>query len=102
MSFFFAYTTERRQVTISGLVADIVTVEADFVWARITKMPRKVALSASGNLGGIFDIDLVFAEPQIVWYGFYYADAVVSQPVVNIQCEGMFSPSIMEDLAERG
>ena len=102
MSFFFAYTTERWQVTISGLVADIVTVEADLFQAGITKMPRKVALSASGNLGGIFDIDLVFAESQIVWYGFYYGDAVVSQPVVNIQCEGMFSPSIVEDLAERG
>ena len=50
MSFLFAYTTERRQITISGFVADIFTDEADFVWACIAKMPRKVALSASGNL----------------------------------------------------
>ena len=67
MSFLFAYTTERRQITISGLVADIFTDEADFVWACIAKMLRKVALSASGNLRGIFDIDLVFAEPRIVY-----------------------------------
>lgn len=82
-------------------MANIFTVETDYVWTRITKMPWKIALSASGNLGSIFDINLVFAEPQIVWYGFYYTDAVVPQTVINIQGEGMFSPSIVQDLAER-
>ena len=82
-------------------MANIFTVETDYVWTRITKMPWKIALSASGNLGSTFDINLVFAEPQIVWYGFYYTDAVVPQTVINIQGEGMFSPSIVQDLAER-
>ena len=82
-------------------MANIFTVETDYVWTRITKMPWKIALSASGNLGSIFVINLVFAEPQIVWYGFYYMDAVVPQTVINIQGEGMFSPSIVQDLAER-
>ena len=82
-------------------MANIFTVETDFVWTRITKMPWKIALSASGNLGSIFDINLVFAELQIVWYGFYYTDAVVPQTIINIRGEGMFSLSIVQDLAER-
>ena len=56
---------------------------------------------ASGNLGSTFDINLVFAEPQIVWYGFYYTDAVVPQTVINIWGEGMFSPLIVQYLAEK-
>ena len=82
-------------------MANIFTVETDLVWTCITKMPWKNALSASGNLGSIFDINLVFGEPQIVWYGFYYTDAVVPQTVINIRGEGMFSPSIVQYLAER-
>lgn len=82
-------------------MGNIFTVETDLIWTRITKMPWKIALSASGNLGSTFDINLVFAELQIVWYGFYYTDAVVPQTVINIWGEGMFSPLIVQYLAER-
>ena len=101
MSFLFAYTAESWQITISGLMADVFTIKADFIRACIAEMPRKVALSASRNLGGVFHINLLFAEPQILWNGFNYANAIVSQPIIDIWCEGMFSPSIMEDLAKR-
>lgn len=82
-------------------MGNIFTVETDLIWTRITKMPWKIALSASGNLGSTFDINLVFAEPQIVWYGFYYTDVVVPQTVINIWGEGMFSPLIVQYLAEK-
>ena len=101
MSFLFAYTVESRQITISGLMADVFTIKADFIRACITEMPRMVALSASRNLASVFNIDLIFAEPQIIGNGFNYVNAIVSQPVIDIYCEGMFSPSIMEDLAKR-
>ena len=64
-------------------------------------LPRMVALSASRNLAGVLNIDLIFAKPQIIGNGFNYGNAIVSQPVIDIWCEGMFSPSIMEDLAKR-
>ena len=50
-----------------------------------------VALSASRNLAGVLNIDLIFAKPQIIGNGFNYGNAIVSQPVIDIWCEGMFS-----------
>ena len=82
-------------------MADVFTITADFIRACIAEMPRMVALSASRNLASVFNIDLIFAEPQIIGNGFNYANALVSQPVIDIWCKGMFSPSIMEDLAKR-
>ena len=82
-------------------MADVFAIKAYFIRAYIAEVAGKVALSASRNLAGVFNVDLIFAEPQIIGNGFNYANAIVSQPVIDIWCEGMFSPSVMEDLAKR-
>ena len=53
-------------------MGNIFTVETDLIWTRITKMPWKIALSASGNLGSTFDINLVCRTANsLVWVLLY-------------------------------
>lgn len=93
MSLFFTNVAECREVTIPCLVAN--------TFANITKVSWLIAFSTSRDLGIIFDINLIFAKPQVVWNGFDDMDTVVPQTVINIQGKGMFSPSVVQDLAER-
>lgn len=88
-------------MAISGFMADVLTIKANFIRAYIAEMPREVTLSASRNSAAVFNIDLIFAEPQVIGNRLNYVNTIVSQPVIDIWCEGMFSPSIMEDLAKR-
>ena len=44
-------------------MADVFTIKAYFIWAYIAEVAGKVALSASRNLAGVFNIDLIFAKP---------------------------------------
>lgn len=93
MSLFFTNVAECREVTIPCLVANTFAIKTDFVGTNIAKV--------SWDLGIIFDINLIFAKPQVVWNGFDDMDTVVPQTVINIQGKGMFSPSVVQDLAER-
>ena len=101
MSFLLTYTAESRQRAISGFVADVLTIKANFIRTYIAEMTREVTLSARRNLAAVLNVDLISAEPQVIGNRLNYANAIVSQPIIDISCEGMFSPSIMEDLAKR-
>ena len=101
MSLFFINAAECREVTIPCLVANTFAIKTDFVGTNITKVSWLIAFSTSRDLGIIFDINLIFAKPQVVWNGFDDMDTVVPQTVLNIQGKGMFSPSVVQDLAER-
>ena len=101
MSIFFANAAERREVTIPCLMANTFAIKTDFVGTNITKVPWLIAFSTSRDLGIIFEINLIFAKPQVVWNGFDDMDTVVLQTILNIRGEGMFSPLVVQDLAER-
>lgn len=100
MSFLLTYAAKSRQIAIAGFMADVVAIKAYLIRAIIAEVAGKVALSARRNLAGVFNVNLIFAEPQVVGNRLNYANAIMSQPVVDVWCEGMFSPSIMEDLAK--
>ena len=99
MTFLLTQTAQNRTRTITGLVAETLTIKGHVVSTNITKVARTITLTTRRYLRTMFYKDLKFTKPEEAGDPFRNPDPVMMEAIINIESQRMLTPTVMEDLA---
>ena len=95
MAFLLTDTAQHRRRTLTGLVAEALTIKAHTIWTHITKMTGTITLTTRGDLSIMFHENLKFPKPEEAGDRLRNPDSIVAETVVNIRRQGVFTPAVV-------
>ena len=94
MTFLSINITQHRRWTITGLVAETLTVKTHTIGTHVTKTTRTITLTTGWNLGIMCDKDLIFPKPEEAGDQFRDSDTIMVEANVDIRCQRMFTMAV--------
>ena len=95
MTFLLTDTAQHRTRTITGLMAETLTIKAHTIRTHVTKMTGTITFTTCWDLRIMFKKDLKFTKTEEAGDWFRDPDPIVTEAVVNIWSQGMFTPTVM-------
>ena len=99
MTFLLTQTAQNRTRTITGLVAETLTIKAHTVRTNITKVTGTITLTTRRDLRTMFYKDLKLTKTEEAGDWFRNPDAVMTETIINIWGQRMLAPTVMKDFA---
>ena len=100
MALLLTNTTQHRRRTITGLVADALTVKTHMIGTHLTEMTRTNTFMTGWYLGIVFDEYLIFPKPEEAGDRLGYSYTIMVEAVVDVWGQRVFATGVMQDFAK--
>ena len=101
MTFILTKTTQNRARTITGLVAETLTIKTNTVGTDITKVTGTITFTTRRNLTTMLYKHLELTKPEEAGDRFRNPYAVMSETIVDIWGQRMLAPTVVQNFAIR-
>ena len=100
MAFLLTNTTQHRRRTITGLMADTLTVKTHTIGTHLTEMTRTIKFMTGWYLGVVFDEYLIFPKLEEAGDRLEYSYTIMVEAVLDVWGQRVFAIGVMQDFAK--